>query len=380
MTRALLVAVLATAVALLPARPAPGCAIAPRQGQRVATAGETAVILWDDVAQVEHFTRAAVFSGTSADFGFLVPTPGRPTLADAPGPISGRLEVVTAPKTVVRKKLADPGLSCFGADLRDTRVGAAMPAPVQVVERKRVGDLDAAVLKATDADALRGWLGTNGYVSRPELRSWLGGYVADGWYLTAFKVANDRATPAGTAIGGHLKAVRLSFPAAVPIYPYQEPADAATAGPSGAFAPRLLRLFVLAPFRAEALAGLGRGAPAAGQVRTVWAGPIDRPTFVAAATACGLPAAEVDALAGRAWTLTAFEDTSSPRPTTADLAFRPSPDQSPVERPPTVVYEDIYWPYTAGCVGVTIGGPVLLWLAWKLVRRLLRHLPAAPLD
>ena len=374
MTRALLVAALAAAVALVPA-PAPGCAVIVPAGGFTATAGELAVIIWDDAAQVEHFTRSAAFRGTSADFGFLVPTPGRPTLADAPGPIAERLEATTVPRVVKRQRLGDPGLGCAAAPKATfTTVGAALPAAVQVVERKRVGGFDAAVLKATDAATLRGWLGSNGYVSRPELDKWLTGYVEDDWHLTAFKLANDPTA----AVGGTLSAVRLSFPTAVPVYPFKEPADATRTGPTGSS--RMLKLFMLAPYRVEPRVGPTVRAFPSTDLRTVWAGTVDRPVVEAAATACGLPAAEVATLAGRNWTLTEFDDVYAARPAATDLYFRPAADQSAVERPPVVVYEDIYWPYTAAAGGLLAGGPVVLWLAWRLIRRALRRLPAAPLD
>jgi hypothetical protein len=376
--RLLLVAWLAGGVALLPVRRSPGCAVAPPPGQWAAAYAETAVVIWDAPAQVEHFTREASFTGTSADFGFLVPTPGRPTLAPATWPVGDRLVRVTAPRTEVRKRLAE-----FGC-MPQTKVASAgapkavppMADRVQVVERTRVGGFDAAVLKATDADALRDWLGRNGYASRPALRGWLGDTVGDGWHLTAFKVAAD---PAGATALGSLTPVRLTFPTGQPMYPYKEPADAA---PPGSPPSRLLRLFVLAPVRMEATAGLGIGAAAMGnwQFRTVWAGPIDAPTFAEAATACGLSAAEVSSLAGRPWVLTEFEDTASPRPAGFDLGFRPSADPSPVERPPVIVYEDMHWPYAAGGAAVVVGLPPAAWLVWRGVRRLVRQLPAAPLD
>lgn len=378
MTRALLVGWLAGCVALVPVPRSPGCAIAPPAGGWAATYAETAVLIWDADAGVEHFIRSAAFTGTSADFGFLVPTPGRPDLGDAPWQNTGRLEAATAPRTEVRRRLGEFGCgSPKKTGSVPPRAAAPAPAPVQVVERKRVGGFDAAVLKATDADALRGWLGRNGYASRPELRDWLGDYVDDGWHLTAFKVANDLA--GGRAVGS-LHPVRLSFPTPQPVYPYKEPADAAKPDTAGQLPPRLLRLFVLAPARMESVAGLGRGGPTAWQLRTVWAGPIDRGTFEAVGTANGLPADAVAKLAGRPWVLTEFEDTSSPRTGGTDLSFRPSADQSPVERPPHVTYEDMYWPYYAATGGLGVGGPLLVWLGWKLVRRLIRRLPAAPLD
>ena len=362
MTRVALVAALAAVIVLLPA-PAPGCAIAPRPGQWASTATEVAVVIWDGQAGVEHFARSATFAGSSADFGFLVPTPGKPALADAEGPVAGWLAPLTVPRVVVKKRLAEFG--CFAAAVPQVGMVKSAPAGVQVVGRQRVGDFDAAILTGTDPAAVNRWLGANGYASRPALTGWLGNYVGDDWHVTAFKVA-DGAT-------GGLKAVRLSFPTALPFYPYREPADATPVGT------RVLKLFVLAPWKADAVAGPERGAFVNPYTRTVWAGPVGSEAVEKTATACGLPAAEATRLAGRSWTLTEFED-AMPTRGANDLYFRPSPDQSAVERPPDVVYEDVVWPYWAGCFGLTVGCPLAAWGVWRLIRRALRGLPAAPLD
>ena len=123
--RAASVALLAATVALLPAR-SPGCAVVQPAGRWAGTAGEVAVLIWDQEAGVEHFTRAALFHGSAADFGFLVPTPSRPTLSDAPGPIAARLEQLTAPRTVTRQRLGS--LGCFPQKATTfTTVGAVLP-------------------------------------------------------------------------------------------------------------------------------------------------------------------------------------------------------------------------------------------------------------
>ena len=58
------------------------CAPAPRNGQFVTINEEAAVIVWDAKTKTEHFIRMASFSGAE-DFGFLVPTPTKPELAEA---------------------------------------------------------------------------------------------------------------------------------------------------------------------------------------------------------------------------------------------------------------------------------------------------------
>ena len=45
-------------------------------------AEESAVIVWEGATRTEHFVRRATFATTAADFGFLVPTPSKPELAE----------------------------------------------------------------------------------------------------------------------------------------------------------------------------------------------------------------------------------------------------------------------------------------------------------
>ena len=60
------------------------CAPAPRMGDEIAIIEESAVIVWDAPSQTEHFIRRATFRGKGRDFGFLVPVPSVPALAEVP--------------------------------------------------------------------------------------------------------------------------------------------------------------------------------------------------------------------------------------------------------------------------------------------------------
>src|SRR3979409_2593461 len=44
---------------------------------------EDALIVWDRQQHIEHFVRNATFGTNARSFGFLVPVPGRPVLAEA---------------------------------------------------------------------------------------------------------------------------------------------------------------------------------------------------------------------------------------------------------------------------------------------------------
>ena len=54
-----------------------------RPSFRVTIARETAIIVWDPIAKLEYFIGRASLRTGAGDFGFLVPSPSRSTLADA---------------------------------------------------------------------------------------------------------------------------------------------------------------------------------------------------------------------------------------------------------------------------------------------------------
>ena len=60
-------------------------------GENVDVADETAFIIWDDAADTEHFIRQATFVGSAYDFGFLVPTPNRPSVEAASADVFAEL-------------------------------------------------------------------------------------------------------------------------------------------------------------------------------------------------------------------------------------------------------------------------------------------------
>jgi hypothetical protein len=355
MSRFLLLApvTLAIVLALIPS-PAPGCAIAPLKGQSgtsVQTASEEAVIIYDQANRMEHFIRTASFMSSSAEFGFLVPTPSKPEIAEADPAIYSDLANLTKPKVEIRKvSKSNFGIGCgmpqstfanVGSDLS----GRATPAAkngVHVVEQKRVGNLIVNVLQAETPQALRDWLGKNGYDDRPELTEWLKPYTTMKWYISAFKMAADVAGPAVTT--GKLNeptrtvaltgtTVRMSFQTDRPFYPYREPSDVQNMNPPGG---RMLRVYMLASTISTGLIGFENGKPWPG--RAVWAGLMTKESAESVANRSKVSGMNAG---NTAWFLTEFEDRSSPRPGTDELYFGPALDQSPIERPPIIKYEYI---------------------------------------
>jgi hypothetical protein len=280
-------ALLAGAVALAPAPGARGCLVVRPRGQEVRLATESAIIVWDAASQTQHFIRRARFETRARDFGFIVPTPTRPTLAEATDKAFDLLERYTRPL---------PG--------RAKRKAGAPPPRVVVLETKRVAGLDAVVLRANDATALNDWLKKNGYPSRPAYTSWLKPYVARGWIVTAFKIAKGAE---GSAVG--TKAVRMSFKTDRPFFPYREPEEAGRGT-----GPRLLRIYFLGEAAAEGVLG----------ERGKWPGRVVGGRKLAAyqqkeaLELLKLPAAT---LKPGAW-VTRFEDSSKTRPGNEDVYFR----------------------------------------------------------
>jgi hypothetical protein len=321
---------LTLALALAP-RAARACAAAwPASSVRpVEIASEDAVILWDPATRTEHFVRRATFGSAASDFGFLVPTPTRPALAEAGEAAVEGLEALSAPRVEYTTRRGGPelALSCLflwtrGAAAPVSAARTAPAPPVRVIERRNVAGFDAAVLQADDPNALTGWLRDNGYEARPALAPWLARYTATHWFITAFRIAPGSGEgPART------QALRMTFTTDQPFFPYREPADShPDAGPA-----RLLRVHFIAPGRVQ-----GR----VGEAAAAWRGEA---TYAAPLTDAERRLRELlpegqGALPEHPW-LTVFEDRAARRPGDAELVFSAAPDVrlEPVERIERVV-------------------------------------------
>lgn len=348
---------------------AKACAPAPRFNESVSIDTETALIIWDPQTKVQHFIRGASFRSSSADFGFLVPTPTKPELAEATTAPFLAMEHMTAPRTEIQT--VDPPIGCpFGTNAKSTfMAGAAAPSspPVQVLEQKRVGGYDAAVLKAEDPQALLTWLKENGYDARPQLLEWLKAYTSQKWIVTAFKIAADKASTNGP-VTLNSSPVRMTFPTERPFFPYREPADQRLGDPRLA-APRSLKVYLLAEGRMRGKLGddsqLWPG-------QTLWANPLTAQQVSEITRPLKLTEAQTAVMAGRTWWLTEFDDRSSPRPGTDEVYFDQSSNQATVERPPNIktVYREypLWAALTASMLGPLILVAILAWVTRKLMR------------
>jgi hypothetical protein len=369
MKRLLATAALVLLICVSSARP---CAPAYARGMRVGITAESALIVFDEKTKTEHFIRRANFDTTAPYFGFLVPTPSQPHLAEMADSTFNILEEWTAPEIKYEQKVRY--VSLFDTIKTTTHAGRAAPneaapksAPVQVLDRQHVGGMDAVVLKATDAEALRKWLNEHGYEAREALTAWLEWYVKNGWYLTAFQYKKENASSHEL----RTKAVRMTFQTDRPFYPYREPADQ-RAGTE--FKARSLRVFYVGTGRVTGKLGDGEWHPGRGE----WSNPLtefqakhlqtnaqdSRPDAKLSAPALELPEG--------AW-LTVFDDRSTPRPGTDEVYFERSESQEKMKRPPIIRYTYVERVHPGEmivasvlCGLLVIGGGLL---AWRFGRR-----------
>lgn len=374
--RRLLPVLLALGLALPSARPARACAPAYPPDAQVRIADEAAIIVWDEEARKQHFIRRATFTSTVRDFGFLVPSPSVPELAEVKDDAFWALERRVAPAVVHQKELKGvvPTLLCampffLGLKKEEAAPEAAVAsAPVRVLHAQKVAGYNAVVLEADRADALAEWLRMHGYSSRPALAAWLEPYIAGKWKITAFKIAPEQQAD-------HIEtaAVRMSFTTDRPFFPYREPSDQREEPAPGAPRPvgvtpaeRLLRVFLISRSRMEGALGDGKRA---------WPGEVKWANHLVPE---GLPS--LSGLEGvpipfqNAW-LTSFEDHASPRPGIDEVYFAPARDRSPVVPPPIVVPDPVRIPIPLDLLALVVG---LSWWGVRRVRRSRDEGSAAP--
>jgi hypothetical protein len=340
-----------------------GCAAAWRKGAPpVYIAEESAIIVWDEATRTQHFIRKAAFQskvakGDKAHFGFLVPTPSIPVLAEVGQEAFATIAQIMTPPRKETSKLDFSPVMCFFVGTKSARDAA--PGNVQVLHEQQVAGYDAAVLDASDGKSLNKWLGENGYVSRPALDGWLDHYVKLKWKITAFKIAEKTAPKSAAdelfrplATG----AVRMSFRTDRPFFPYREPEeDAEKARESGG---RLMQVFFLGRGRMSGRLGEKAGAP--WDARITWTDQLHESFLARLATELDLPAK----LPAGTW-MTTFQDRSTHRPQ-HDLFFEPAAEQTPILPPPIVVVtRRIHLP--PDLIGL---GLLMVFLVWVVFRRM----------
>jgi hypothetical protein len=306
---------LAGAVPFAFAEYASACAVVRPVKGTVTIADESAIIIWDAKSKTQHFIRRASFTTDVQDFGFLVPTPTKPDLAEARDEAFRVLAEITAP--VVWVPTGGGGCGCT----RKSATGKAEKQVRVLEEWKGVAGFDAVALEADDAAALAGWLKKHGYVSSPALDTWLAPYIKAQWKIPAFTIAKDAPQSQRVATS----ALRMTFQSNRPFFPYREPDDQRTLDQDKA-PRRLFRVYFVGAEKVKASIGED-GKPWPGQV--AWSNPLPNHERDRLLRLLKLPEGTTPAT----WWLTEFEDRSAPRPGTGDVFFCPAGNQERIDRP-----------------------------------------------
>jgi len=331
-------------LSLAPLASAPACCPAPPLNKPVVNADQTVIMLWDPTTRTQHFIRQASFKSAADDFGFLVPTPAQPELAESGNEAFPYLLKVTEPETV---KVARPtgGGGCVGGCSKSALPEAALG--VRVLDEKQVAGFDAVVLEAKSADALVGWLKEHGYSYSPEVAAWARPYVDAGWKITALKVAKDKGDQQKPSVTA--SALRLTFQTDRPLFPYREPASKSAAEALGA-KERMLRIYFVADARYQG--ELTKDVPWTGKV--AWADKLKAEDRTRLLEMLKLPATTGPE---QMW-LTEFEDNWPYQTAPADLSFARDGDQSTVKRKPFIVY--VSAPLPADVTGFALVAAIVL--------------------
>ena len=276
------------------------------------------MIIWNPAEKRETFIRRARFFSTAKQFGFLVPTPTKPELAEVDVGVFQQLADLIRPEVQVDEsgttfEVASLIGSCMGS-MKKSETSHGPASAVRVIQSAHVAGMDATTVAADDPKALADWLGAHGFEQTPQLEAWLGVYTQQHWVMTAFVIASDQNEAARFDVA--TKAVKMTFTADRPFYPYREPEQKNADPEELALPPRMLRVFFVSDQRYR-----GIGWPAT----TLFSAPVDLPN-------------ELWSVKGNN-RLTVFIDDSSPRLAKDEVRYEPHTDQSEVRQPPIIVHK-----------------------------------------
>ncbi|MFI6362675.1 DUF2330 domain-containing protein [Nocardia sp. NPDC050630] len=189
--------------------PASACAcgaVANPAGHPASVREETGLVSWDGQRETV-LMRLALKSGTD-QAALIVPTPKPATVAGGSAATFTELANLTAPKIVTERRW----FSSSGDTAGEGALAAAGGGPT-VLDRVRLGPIEATTLSGGNLDGIRKWLSDNGYEMRPEVVSTLEPYLREGWSFVAMRLTS--AQP----LDGAIDPVRLTFDSDRFVYP-----------------------------------------------------------------------------------------------------------------------------------------------------------------
>lgn len=198
-------------------------------GERATVEREVALVGWD--GRRETIVMQLALKSVTDRAALIVPTPTPATVTAGSANTFRELESLTRPEVSTEYRW-------FGS--RDAGDGVAPRAATPggsptVLDRVRLGPVEATTLSGGELDGIRKWLTDNGYEVRPEAVATMAPYLREGWSFVAMRLSGDRP------LRGELDPVRLSFDTDRMIYPMRM-SGAATA-------PQSVLLYLLAEHR-----------------------------------------------------------------------------------------------------------------------------------
>ena len=284
--------------------------------------GFEALLRWEGDRE-ELVVSIGYMSGDS-EFGWLMPLPSPPKVAEAKGDLITKAFQITEP----------PQLEEESEDEEAAAPPAVGAGPgVDVIGRDTVGALRFVTLGGTNAGEVTRWMRKHGFAFHDRQQPVLQDYLERGWVVVAARPAPGPEYVTETS----LVPVRFRFRTAEPVYPL------AMAGAGHEEQDLEVALFVLSPFRPTATTfeerivrprASGDFPSPGGQLELRYSAPL------------GERAGRMQATPDT-W-LTRYEATLKTTDLTADLVFARSPDQSAID------YADL---------GDGQGGSWILWTA-----------------
>ncbi|WP_254507296.1 DUF2330 domain-containing protein [Anatilimnocola floriformis] len=320
--------------------PAWACCPAPRYGNWAVNADQTVIMLWDPVAKMQHFIRKASFQADDKDFGFIIPSPAQPELAESGNAAFDVLKNATKPAEIHQPRNQGGGGCGCSSDMANVKFAAKATGEARVLEEKLVAGFNATVLEADDAEALTAWLKDHDYAYSPAVAEWAKPYIEKGWKFTALKVAPEKPAEGAPPESAALKtvnasALRLSFATDKPLFPYREPDYEKVAGANAdqkqqlTAAQRLLRIYFISNARYQG--DLTFEQPWTGKV--AWSGKVESALRTQLLAELNLP----ETTGPAEFHLTEFEDAWPYKVAPADVYFAEAKTQDDVRRPPVYV-------------------------------------------
>jgi hypothetical protein len=224
-----------------------GCIIPPTAFAKVQIPDQRALIRYDQ--GMETLVIDTSFKGNGTNFAWIVPVPSAPKVEIATTGLFPTLQTIFQPEiihnvppfywlaivigaflfTIFRKlRRGEPLLGVLLGWLfallffsmllpagLTAGVRASAAGQVNVIEKKRVGVYDTAVLSSRDGGALLDWLSKNGFVTPTNFIPAIHAYAKEGWFFVASKIKldaslTDPAKPSPLA---------LTFKTERPVYP-----------------------------------------------------------------------------------------------------------------------------------------------------------------